>query len=62
MSMVWASGGVVGDILLAHLRPLVLTEHCLNATAYLSIVPHHVYPFSFLTSSVGAITSFFLSF
>ncbi len=42
-----AGGGVmmcdVGDIFLVHLGPLVQTEHCLNATAYLSIVADHVY-------------------
>ncbi len=35
-------GGGVGEIFLAHLVP---TEHCLNATAYLSIVADHVHPF-----------------
>ncbi len=36
----WCNG--VGDIFLAHLVPI---EHCLNATAYLSIVADHVHPF-----------------
>ncbi len=36
----WCKG--VGDIFLAH---FVSIEHCLNATAYLSIVANHVHPF-----------------
>ncbi len=39
-SWCWCNG--VGDIFLAHLVPI---EHCLNATAYLSIVADHVHPF-----------------
>ncbi len=35
----------MGDIFLAHLGPLVPIDHCLNATAYLSIVADHVHPF-----------------
>ncbi len=35
----------MGDILLAHFGPLVQIEHCLNDTAYLSIVADHVHPF-----------------
>ncbi len=37
----WGCNGV-GDIFLAHFVPI---EHCLNATAYLSIVADHVHPF-----------------
>ncbi len=33
----------MGDIVLVYLGPLVQTEHCLNATAYLSIVADHVH-------------------
>ncbi len=48
VSMVQAGGGgvMVWGIFSWHtLRPLVPTEHCLNATAYLSIVADHVHPF-----------------
>ncbi len=47
VSMVQAGGGGYGvwDIFLAHFGPLVPIEHCLNATAYLSIVADHVLPF-----------------
>ncbi len=35
-----------GNISLAHIKPpLIPTEHCLNATAYLSIVADNVHPF-----------------
>ncbi len=42
-----AGGGVIVwvDIFLAHFGPLVPIEHCLNTTAYLSIVADHVHPF-----------------
>ncbi len=46
--MVQAGGGgvMVWGIFSWHtLGPLVPTEHCLNATAYLSIVAYHVHPF-----------------
>ncbi len=56
--MVQAGGGVmVRGVFSWHtLGPLVLTEHCLNTTAYLSIVADHpfmttVYPSSDATSS-----------
>ncbi len=39
----WCNG--VRNILLVHFGPSVPIEHCLNATAYLSIVTDHVYPF-----------------
>ncbi len=47
VSTVQAGGGVmVGGIFSWHtLGPLVPIEHCLNATAYLSIVSDHVHPF-----------------
>ncbi len=47
VSMVQAGGGVmVWAIFSWHtLGPLVPIEHCLNATAYLSIVADHVHPF-----------------
>ncbi len=48
VSMVQAGGGglMVWGIFSWHtLGPLVPTEHCLNATAYLSIVADHVHPF-----------------
>ncbi len=35
----------VGNIFLAHFGSLVPIEHCLNTTAYLSIVADHVHPF-----------------
>ncbi len=38
----WWWCNCVGDIFLAHFLPI---EHCLNATAYLSIVADHVHPF-----------------
>ncbi len=47
VSMVQAGGGGVmvwGDILFANFGPLIPIEHCLNATAYLSIVADHVHP------------------
>ncbi len=45
VSMVQA-GVMVGGIFSWHtLGPLVPIEHCLNATAYLSIVADHVHPF-----------------
>ncbi len=40
-----ASGCWWWCIFLAHFGPLVPIEHCLNATAYLSIVAEHVHPF-----------------
>ncbi len=40
----WGYNGV-GDIFLAHCAQLVPIEHCLNTTAYLSIVADHVHPF-----------------
>ncbi len=46
LSKVQAGGGDVmvwGNIFLAHFG--VPIEHCLNATAYLSIVADHVHPF-----------------
>ncbi len=46
--MVQAGGGgvMVWGIFSCHtLSPLVSIEHCLNATAYLSIVADHVHPF-----------------
>ncbi len=48
VSMVQAGGGGVmvwGIFSWNTLGPLVPIEHCLNATAYLSIVPDHVHPF-----------------
>ncbi len=48
VSMVQAGGGgvMVWGIFYWHtLSPLVPIEHCLNATAYLSIVADHVHPF-----------------
>ncbi len=47
VSTVQAGGGVVvwGICSWHTLRPLVPTEHCLNATVYLSIVADHVHPF-----------------
>ncbi len=47
VSMVQTGGGVMvwGVISWHILGPLVPIEHCLNATAYLSIVTDHVYPF-----------------
>ncbi len=45
VSKVKAGGDGVGDIFLAHFGPLVLIEHRLNATAYMSIVADHVHPF-----------------
>ncbi len=48
VSTVQAGGGgvMVGGIFYCHtLSPLVPIEHCLNATAYLSIVADHVHPF-----------------
>ncbi len=48
VSLVQAAGGgvMVWGIFSWHtLGPLVPIEHCLNATAYLSIVADHVYPF-----------------
>ncbi len=57
VSTVQAGGGVmVWGILSWHtLGPLVPIEHCLNATAYLSIVADHVHPFmtTVYTSSDG---------
>ncbi len=57
VSTVQAGGGVmVWGIFSWHtLGPLVPTEHCLNATAYLSIVADHVHPFmtTVYTSSDG---------
>ncbi len=49
------SGGVmVCGIFSWHtLGPLVPIEHCLNATAYLSIVADHVHPFTVYSSSDG---------
>ncbi len=35
----------MGDIFLEHFGPLVPIEHCLNTTAYLSIVADNVHPF-----------------
>ncbi len=43
LSQWWCNG--VGDIFLEHFGPLVPIEHCLNTTAYLSIVSDHVHPF-----------------
>ncbi len=46
--MVQAGGGgvMVWGIFFWHtLGPLIPIEHCLNATAYLSIVADHVHPF-----------------
>ncbi len=41
-----AGGGVMWGIFSWHtLGPLVPIEHCLNTTAYLSIVSDHVHPF-----------------
>ncbi len=41
-----AGGVMVGGIFYWHtLGPLVPIEHCLNATAYLSIVADHIHPF-----------------
>ncbi len=57
VSMVQAGGGGVmmqRDIFLAHLVPL---EHCLNATAYLSIIVDHVHPF--MTTVYPSSDSFF---
>ncbi len=48
VSMVQAAGGgvIVCGMLYWHtLGPLVPIEHCLNTTAYLSIVADHVHPF-----------------
>ncbi len=48
VSTVQAGGGgvIVWGMFSWHtLGPLVPTEHCLNATAYLSIVSDHVHPF-----------------
>ncbi len=48
VSMVQAGGGgvmMLGIIYWHTLGPLVQIEHCLNATAYLSIVADHVHPF-----------------
>ncbi len=47
VSTVQAGGGVMvwGIFSWRTLGPLVPTEHCLNATAYLSIVGDHVHPF-----------------
>ncbi len=58
VSTVQAAGGgvMVWGIFSWHtLGPLVPTEHCLNATAYLSIVADHVHPFmtTVYTSSDG---------
>ncbi len=54
VSTVQAGGGgvMVWGIFSCHtLGPLVPIEHCLNATAYLSIVADHVHPF--MTSVLG---------
>jgi len=41
----WCCKGV-GNVFLAHfIGPLVPIGHCINATAYLSIVSDHVHPF-----------------
>jgi len=41
----WWWCNAVRDVFLAHFRPLVPIGHCLNATAYLSIVYDHAHPF-----------------
>ncbi len=46
VSTIQAGGVMVWGIFSWHtLGPLVPIEHCLNATAYLSIVAEHVHPF-----------------
>jgi len=45
VTTVQAGDDGVGDVFLAHFRPLSANRHCLNATAYLSIVSDHVHPF-----------------
>ncbi len=50
VSTVQAGGGVMVWVILSWhiLGPLVPIEHCLNATAYLSMVADHVHPFIIL--------------
>jgi len=45
VNTVQAGGGVRGMFFWHTLGLLVPIEHCLNATAYLSIVSDHVHPF-----------------
>lgn len=50
----WWCHGLGGIIMASSLGSLVPIEHCLHATAYLSIVADHVHPFmATLSSSDG---------